>query len=528
MAGTVSPVILVVRDGWGHNEQTEGNAVTAADTPVCDRLISEYPWTLLEAAGTAVGLPDGFQGSSEVGHMNMGAGRIVEQEVKRIYDSMGSGEFFKHPRFVETIEAARRPDQALHLMGLVQDEGVHAHQDLLFMLLRAAKDMGVKQCYIHFFGDGRDTPPRSAPQYQQMLQEKMDEIGLGEVVTVMGRYYSMDRSRRWRLTDLAFSTIVDGTGLRTRTALEAIKNAYPYLNPDKKEMSDEYIPPTVVGDYEKIRDGDGIIHFNYRQDRAIQLTQAFVEDGYAGKRWRRPNVVYTGLTRYYNGFPHYVMEAIDETGGMDKLLGEVLSDRGVRQLRIAETQKYRHVTSFFNGKRTDPYPHEDQVDIESEWDPASFATHPEMNARDVLDELLKRLENCPYGFIAVNWANCDMVGHTGVFDAARKAVEVVDACVGKLVEKALSIGARMLITADHGNAEQMIYYDRTDPDTGKPAIRTSHSLNPVECIYVAEDAGNAKLIERGKLSDIGPTVLELMNIPVPDEMTAQSLFAEKP
>jgi 2,3-bisphosphoglycerate-independent phosphoglycerate mutase len=474
-----------------------------------------------------VGLPEGFQGSSEVGHMNMGAGRVVEQEVKRIYDAMASGEFYRNPRFLEAMRAASRPGAALHLMGLVQDEGVHAHQDLMFRILAKAKEMGVGQCWVHFFGDGRDTPPRSGREYLLILEDEMRKIGLGQVATLMGRYYAMDRDKRWALTDAAYAAIVDGFGLRVAKPVEALRNGYAYLNNDMKEVTDEYVPPTVIGNYAGVKDGDAIIHCNYRQDRAISLSQAFVEESYPGLRRRRPKVAYVGLTRYYDEFPSYVMPPISADEGMRNLLGEVLSARGIRQLRIAETQKFKHVTSFFNGKLTKAFPGEDRADIQSQYDPATFASHPEMNAYDVLNELVRRLDDCPYGFILVNWANCDMVGHTGVFDAAVRAVEVVDDCVGRLVEKALSIGAKLLVTADHGNADQMIYYDRIDPDTGKPAVMTSHSRNPVECIYVASDAGNARMASRGKLCDIAPTVLRLMGLAVPSDMTAQCLVSPR-
>lgn len=519
------PVILVVRDGWGFNPKTEGNAVAAANTPVNDRFRNENPCAMLQASGEAVGLPDGYQGSSEVGHLNMGAGRVVVQELKRLNDAFENGELFQNPSFVKTVEAACKPGAALHLMGLVQDEGVHSHQDHLFAILAQAKKMGVKECWVHFFGDGRDTPPRSGLGYLQTLEEKTAEIGLGKVGTLMGRYYSMDRSENWKLTDQAFATLVDAVGRRAATPRKAIERSYREdKTPDGFPMADEYIPPTVIGGYPGIRNGDAVIHFNYRQDRAIQLSKAFVEEDYPGQRPRRPKVAYAGLTRYYDEFQNYFIGALDTGGGMENLLGFVLSQRGIRQLRIAETQKFRHVTSFFNGKRTSAYPLEDQVEIPSEFDASSFASHPEMNAYDVLEEALKRLEDGEYGFIAVNWANCDMVGHTGEFDAAVKAVEVVDECVGKLVEKALPMGARILVTADHGNAEEMFESDRIDPDTGKPAVKTAHTVNDVECFYVAPDAANVKMAEKGKLCDIAPTVLALMGIPKPEEMTAESLI----
>lgn len=520
MSAHERPVILVVRDGWGVNPREEGNAVAAARTPNMDRYRREYPHTILDASGLDVGLPAGYQGSSEVGHLNMGAGRIVIQELLRINKAIESGELFREENFIRLVRAATQPGATLHIMGLIQDEGVHAHQDHLYAILREAKRSGVERCYVHFFADGRDTAPRSSLHYLRLLEEQFADIGLGRVGTLMGRYYGMDRGEEWGLIDRAYAAIVDARGFRRcATAEEAIRVSYEQdKTPDGDPMFDEYIPPTVIGDYPGVRDGDAVLHYNYRQDRALELTRAFVDDDYPGRRDRRPDVVYAGLTRYYDEFPYYIIGALDEGGGMEELLGEVISDRGIRQLRIAETQKFKHVTSFFNGKQTTPYELEDQVRVPGEFDPATFASHPEMNARDVLDELLLRLDACPYGFIAVNWANCDMVGHTGDFDAAVKAVEIVDECVGKLVDAALPLGARLLITADHGNAEEMLDFGRLDPETGKPEPKTAHTTNAVELFYVAEDAANVKLIEHGKLCDVAPTILELMGIPVPEEM----------
>jgi len=520
-----SPVIVIIRDGWGINPRVDGNAVAGAKTPNCSRYLKEFPWSTLDASGLSVGLPEGYQGSSEVGHLNMGAGRVVVQELKRINDSMESGEFFREPAFVKVLQAAARPGAALHVMGLVQDEGVHSHQDHLFHIMRQARKSGVKKLYIHFFADGRDTPPRSSLQFLQILEEQIAAIGLGQIGTVIGRYYAMDRSKDWKLVDKAYAAIVDGVGRPVASAKEAIQRSYREdTTPDNVPMFDEYIPPSIIQGYPGVKDGDAVLHFNYRQDRAIELTMAFVEDKYAGQRSRRPKITYAGLTRYYDEFQDYIIGALDTGGGMDSLLGEVVSKRGIRQLRLAETQKFRHVTSFFNGKRTKPYALEDQIEIPSVFDPAIFASHPEMNAYDVLEEGLKRLDRCEYGFIAVNWANCDMVGHTGDYNAAVRAVEVVDDCVGQFVRKALTIGARILLTADHGNAEEMIDYNRIDPDTGKPAVKTSHTTNPVECIYLGDDARDVRMARHGKLCDIAPTVLKLMGIPLPREMTAQCLI----
>ncbi len=517
------PVALIIRDGWGINPRVEGNAVFAARTPHIDRYKCRYPWTRLACSGEAVGLPEGYQGSSEVGHLNIGAGRIVIQELKRIDDGLRSGELFESPRWQTLVKNWKQHAGRLHLMGLLQDEGVHAHQEHLFKIMRRARaEFPEGEIVIHPFLDGRDTPPRSSLEYLARLDREMAEVGHCRIGTVMGRYYSMDRSRAWALTDEAFACLVDAGGRSAASAQAAVEASYQNdRTPDNQEMSDEYIPCYTIGDYAGIRDGDSVMHFNYRQDRAIQLSQAFVLDDYPGQRARRPKVFYLGFTRYWNEFESFLLGAMGAGGGMDHLLGEVIADAGLRQLRIAETQKFRHVTSFFNGKSTEPYEGEDQVDVPSRFDPSSFASHPEMDAENVTTELLARLRDNPYAFIAVNYANGDMVGHTGSMPAATQAIEVVDACVGRVVERLLELDAHVLITADHGNSEEMI-----DPDTGMP--KTSHSLNDVECIYVARDAVGVPLLERGKLSDIAPTVLGLLGLDIPVEMTSDNLIVGRP
>ena len=519
MATLKRPVALIIRDGWGLSERTEGNAVAAAATPNLSGYKARYPWTTLDCAGEPVGLPDGYQGSSEVGHLNMGAGRIVIQELKRIDDGLRTGVLFDLPRWKELVAAWKRGRGRLHFLGLLQDEGVHAHQEHLFKIMRRARqEFPDGEIVVHPFLDGRDTPPRSTLEYLARLGLVMKEVGRCKIGTAMGRYYAMDRSKNWALTDRAFRCLADADGRRADSAEAAVKESYAKdKTPDGVEMFDEYIPPYAIGDYDGIRDGDCVVHTNYRQDRAIQLSRAFVDPAYPGALKRRPKVAFLGLTRYYNEFENYLMGAMDEAGGMENLLGEVISAAGLRQLRIAETQKFRHVTSFFNGKSTTPYPGEDQVEVPSRFDAATFASHPEMDAEAVTEELLRRMADNPYDFIAVNYANGDMVGHTGNFDAARRAIEVVDRCVGRIVARLMELNARILITADHGNAEEMI-----DHETGM--VKTSHTLNPVECIYVAGDASGRRMAPRGKLSDIAPTVLRLMGLPVPKEMTASCLI----
>ena len=513
------PVCLIIRDGWGYNENPRGNAVMAAHKPNVDSWKARYPWTSLDCAGEPVGLPDGYQGSSEVGHLNMGAGRIVIQELKRIDDGLRTGALFNSPRWLELVANWKRSRSVLHLPGLLQDEGVHAHQEHLFKIMRRARsEFPEGQMVVHPFLDGRDTPPRSTLEYIARLQLVFKEVGNARIGTLMGRYYGMDRSRNWRLTDTAFHCLVCAEGRAAPDAVSAVNESYAKdKTPDGVDMFDEYIPPYVLAGYKGIADGDCVLHTNYRQDRAIQLSLAFVDPKYPGTLKRRPKVTYVGLTRYYDEFDSYMLGAMSEGGGMNRLLGEEVSRAGLRQLRIAETQKFRHVTSFFNGKATTPYPLEDQVDIKSRFDPATFASHPEMEAYHVTTELLRRLENNPYALVVVNYANGDMVGHTGDFNAARKAIEVVDQCLGKIVARLLELDAHVLVTADHGNSEQMIDYE-----TGM--VKTSHTLFPVEFIYVARDAVGKRLLKRGKLSDIAPTILDLLGLPVPAEMTAEKLI----
>ena len=517
------PVCLIIRDGWGLNERTEGNAIAAADTCVTELLKSKYPWTKLDACGEAVGLPDGYQGSSEVGHMNMGAGRIVIQELKRIDDGLSSGELFQEEKWTNLVENWKKNKSQLHLMGLLQDEGVHAHQEHLFKIMRHARnDNPEGKIVIHPFLDGRDTPPRSTMEYIAKLQQVMGEIGNCAIGTAMGRYYAMDRSKDWKLTSTAYDCIVSCEGKKSGTIEEVVETSYANdKTPDGEEMVDEYILPHVLEGYEGVKDGDCVFHTNYRQDRAIQLTLAFIADNYEGERKERPNVTYLGFTRYFDEFTEYLMGPLGGGGGMQGLLGEVISKAGMKQLRIAETQKFRHVTSFFNGKSTTPFPGEEQVEIPSRYDPATFAVHPEMEVFTVTDKLMQYIDEDPYqfDFIAVNYANCDMVGHTGNFDAAKKATAMVDKNVGALVDVLLDYDYQILITADHGNSDQMIDYE-----TGK--VKTSHTLNLVEFIYVAKDAEGKKLIEQGKLSDIAVTVVDLLGLEKPAEMTAENIIVK--
>ena len=511
-------VLLIIRDGWGMYKPDKYNAVVNAATPNMDRYLKEFPNTVLEPAGEAVGLPKGYQGSSEVGHLNIGAGRIVIQELKRIKDMIEDGTFFGRPALKAALDNCAAKGSALHLMGLVQDEGVHAHQDHMYSIMREAKKRGIKKVWIHFFADGRDTPPRSALAFVKMLDEVIKEVGNAAVGTIMGRYYAMDRGEKWSLVDQTYNAITKAEGARAASAEAALNSAYATLkNPNGQPIVDEYIPPTVIEGYPGMADGDSVIHFNFRQDRAIELTKAFVEDNYPGKRAKKMDVVYCGLTRYYDAFKFSALPPMDEGGGMDNLLGQVISAAGLRQLRLAETQKFKHVTSFFNGKRTEPYANESQVEIKGTWDPSSFGEHPEMNAPEVCDRALKEIASGGYDFILVNFANCDMVGHTGIYEAARKAVEITDAAVGRLVDEALKNDYVVMISSDHGNAEEMWDYKINMP-------KTSHTVNPVEFIYVASNAAAVKLRPHGILSDIAPTILQVLGLGQPADMTSETLI----
>tara|TARA_B100000315_G_scaffold3117_1_gene3086 strand:- start:548 stop:2197 length:1650 start_codon:yes stop_codon:yes gene_type:complete len=513
----LKPVTLIVLDGVGHNENPKGNAVLSAHTPNLDFYKKNYPWTLLDASGEAVGLPPGFQGSSEVGHLSMGAGKIIVQELKRINDQLLDGTLFKSPAWSHLIENWKSNQSQLHFLGLLQDEGVHSHQDQLFKFIhRARGEYPDGRIIVHPFLDGRDTPPWSALGYITDLRQEMERAGGCEIGTFMGRYYGMDRANNWELIDKAFRCIVEGRGTETADIEASIKASYEHdKTPSGSDMFDEYILPHVVTGYSGVEDGDSILHTNYRQDRAIQLSRAFTDIEYPGELPIIPDVCYAGLTRYYDEFKPYILGSFND--GHVSLVGEIISEAGFRQLRLAETQKFRHVTSFFNGKSTTPFLNEDQVEVPSRFDPATFADHPEMEAYNIVDKFMNVTLSNPYHFILVNFANGDMVGHTGNFTSAVKAVEILDKCTGKIVDRVLELGGQILITADHGNCDQMVNYD-----TGQ--VQTSHSTVPVECIYIAKDSPGRSMIKRGKLSDIGPSLLYLLGLDIPLNMTAVNLI----
>jgi len=513
-------VVLIIRDGWGNAKAGPYNAVSNAQIPNITKYLEKYPHTQIEASGEQVGLPAGYMGSSEVGHLNMGAGRIVIQELKRLKDTIEDGSLFKSAAFSACIDNCLNNHKPLHVMGLVQDEGVHAHQDHLHAIIRYAAQKGIKEIYVHFFADGRDTPPQSSIGYIRILEEVMKEAGAGKIATIQGRYYAMDRGEDWSLTDKAYNLIVRAEGLHGTTAEAVVEEDYKTLKtPDGGPMVDEYIPPTVLGDYKGMEEGSSVIFFNFRQDRAIQLTRAFIDDDYPGKRGPRVPCVYCGLTKYYDSFPYNALPSMTDGGGMNNLLGEVISKAGLKQLRLAETQKFKHVTSFFNGKLLKPYEGEDRIEKKGRFDPATFAEHPEMEAYIVKDEAIHQIETGKYDFIVINFANCDMVGHTGNFKSVVKAVEVVDECTGAVAEAALQKDYAVFITADHGNAEEM-----WDAKINMP--KTAHTTNLVDFIYLNNDHVEAQLRPTGNLGDIAATVLDVMGLDKPADMTATSLIVK--
>jgi 2,3-bisphosphoglycerate-independent phosphoglycerate mutase len=517
----MKPVVLIVLDGVGYTERTEGNAVLAANTPHLDAYRKKYPRSLLGASGEAVGLPAGFQGSSEVGHLSMGAGRVVIQELKRINDQLESGQIYNSDLWKAMMQQWQNRNSTFHLLGLLQDEGVHAHYDHLFRFIRqASAENPAGKIVVHPFLDGRDTPPRSALEHLGKLEKVMTAFQNVSIGTIMGRYYGMDRGKVWEITDKAYDCIVSGKARPMTSAAEAIQTSWEKdKTPSGEDMFDEYIEPFVMKGYSGVHDGDVILHTNYRQDRATQLTLAFTSKDYPGTPKTDLNIIYAGMTAYYDGFENYLLA---DAGGDDAepsvTVGQLIAEAGLHQLRMAETQKFPHVTSFFNGKLTTPYKNEDREELKGRFDPASFADHPEMEAYRVTERFLEKLQEDKYDFIMVNYANGDMVGHTGNFDAGVKAVEVLDECIGQIIPAILARDGQILMTADHGNVDQMIDYE-----TG--AVRTSHSLNPVELFYITEPPKlNVKLAD-GVLSDIGVTLLALLGIAAPAEMDAKVLIS---
>ena len=506
------PLILIIMDGFGINESDYGNAIHAADKPNIDRLFARWPKTQIGASGMDVGLPDGQMGNSEVGHTNIGAGRIVYQELTRITKTMHEGGFAKNEAFTAAIENCRKNGSALHLMGLLSDGGVHSHNSHLYGLLRMAKEAGLTDVYVHCFMDGRDVPPSSGKEYVEELLAKMEEIGVGKIATVMGRYYAMDRDKRWDRVEAAYNAIALGEGKHAASADEAIAASY------KDGVTDEFVVPCVIGDYKGLEEGDAVLMANFRADRAREILYALADrefTGFARKKEIRLSMA-VGLTEYsvdHNRF----MKTMFGPEALKNIFGEVVADHGLTQLRIAETEKYAHVTFFFNGGEEKEFPGESRILVPSP-KVATYDLKPEMSVYEVTDNLVDAIENKKFDVIICNFANGDMVGHTGKMDAVLKAVAAVDECLGRVVKAIKDVDGVLLVTADHGNAEKMV-----DEKTGEPY--TAHTVGKVQAILI-NGPKEITAMKDGKLADISPTLLELLNIPQPKEMNGQSLLVK--
>ena len=498
------PIVLIIMDGFGINPSEHGNAIKAAKTPNLDRLFAENPCTAIGASGMDVGLPDGQMGNSEVGHTNIGAGRVVYQELTRITKSIRDGDFFTNPALVSAMENART--HALHLIGLVSDGGVHSHNTHLYALIEMAKRFGVERVFVHCLMDGRDVPPTSGVEFIKQLEAKLGEIGVGKIATISGRYYGMDREKRWERVEKAYAAMVYGEGNRNASPVDTMTESYA------NDVTDEFIVPTVCAENATVSAGDSVIFFNFRPDRAREITRAFVApdfDGFERKNGFFP-LHYVCMTQYDATIPN--VDIAFKPQSIDMPFGEVISKLGMKQLRIAEYTKYAHVTFFFNGGVETVYPGEDRILVDSP-NVATYDLKPEMSAYEVTDKLLEQLRADKYDAVILNYANCDMVGHTGVFDAAVKAVEAVDTCVGKIVDQVISMGGVAIITADHGNADRM--YDTDDSPF------TAHTTNPVPFAVIGYPC---KLREGGRLADISPTMLDILGIQQPEQMDGKSLI----
>ena len=509
------PTVLMILDGYGLNEKTEGNAVAEGKTPVMDKLMAECPFVKGNASGMAVGIPDGQMGNSEVGHLNMGAGRIVYQELTRITKEIQDGDFFKNEALLHAVRNAKENGSALHMFGLLSDGGVHSHNTHLYGLLELAKREGLEKVYVHCFLDGRDTPPASGKDFVQQLSDEMKEIGVGEIATVMGRYYAMDRDNRWDRVELAYNAMVKGSGQTAECGVCAVEQSY------KEGTNDEFVLPTVIqkdgAPVAVIKDKDSIIFFNFRPDRAREISRAFCCDEFDGfAREKKLDLTYVCFTEYDETIPN--KEVAFHKVSITNTFGEFLAANKKTQARIAETEKYAHVTFFFNGGIEEPNEGEDRILVKSP-KVATYDLKPEMSAYEVCDKLVEAIKSCKYDMIIINFANPDMVGHTGIENAAIKAVEAVDECVGKAVEALKSVDGQMFICADHGNAEQLVDYG-----TGAPF--TAHTTNPVPFILVNYDSAYT-LREGGCLADIAPTLIEMMGMEQPKEMTGKSLLQKK-
>ena len=503
------PLLLCILDGYGNNPATEGNAIYAAKTPYMDKLVAENPNTLLDASGMAVGLPEGQMGNSEVGHTNIGAGRIVYQELTRITKSISDGDFFTNEAFLGAVKSCKEKNSALHIMGLLSDGGVHSHNSHIYALVKLAKEAGLSKVYLHCFLDGRDVPPSSGKDFVAALSGELAAIGCGKIATVMGRYYAMDRDNRWERVSKAYEAMALGIGERFADAVEAVAASY------EKEVTDEFVLPVVVTENDApvgvITEGDSVVFANFRPDRAREITRVFVDPEFSGFAREYQSLYYVCMTQYDKTMPN--VDVAFRPQVLTNTLGEYLSKNNLSQLRIAETEKYAHVTFFFNGGVEAVSPGEDRALIASP-KVATYDLKPEMSAFEVTEEALKRIESDAYDVIILNFANCDMVGHTGVFSAAVSAVEAVDTCMEKVIEAVLDKGGVALVTADHGNADQMV-----DPENGEAF--TAHTTFQVPFVVAGKDVN---LRDGGCLADIAPTMLTILGLPQPEEMTGRSLI----
>ena len=503
--------MLMILDGFGDNKNEDGNAVKLANTPNIDKLMKKYENTDIYTSGLHVGLPDGQMGNSEVGHTNIGAGRIVYQELTRITKSIEDGDFFQNQELVAAIDNCKKNNSKLHILGLVSDGGVHSHIRHLYGLLELAKRRDFEDVYVHCFLDGRDTPPASAENYITKLQEKMQEKGVGKIASISGRFYAMDRDKRWERVKKCYDAIVNGEGIKASSAIKAIEDSY------QKEVFDEFVEPTLICNGETpiatIEKNDSVIFFNFRPDRAREITRALVDSKFDGFENKDLNLHFVCFTNYDETMPN--VEIAFKKEPIVNTFGEYISKKGYTQLRIAETEKYAHVTFFFNGGEEKQYEGEERILVPSP-KVETYDMKPEMSAYEVTEKVCDALENDKYDVVILNFANTDMVGHTGSLPAAIKAVETVDECLGKIVKIIEEKQGNLIITADHGNAEQMIDYK-----TGEP--HTAHTTNPVPIILVTPNK-NIKLKTGGKLADLAPTMLELMNLEKPAEMTGESLL----
>ena len=509
---TKKPVLLMILDGFGIAPKQDGNAVEAAKKPNYDKYFTKYPHTKLEASGLEVGLPEGQMGNSEVGHLNIGSGRIVYQELTRITKEIKEGNFFKNDALCKAVENAKENNTALHLMGLLSNGGVHSHIDHLKGLLDLAKQKGLSKVYVHCFMDGRDVAPGSGIEFVKELESYMKEIGVGKIATISGRYYAMDRDNRWERVQLAYNAMVLGEGEKACSAVECMENSYH----DNK--SDEFVLPCVIEENEepvaRIKSGDSVIFFNFRPDRAREMTRAITDKEFTGFERQSLNLVFVTMTQYDKTLAN--VDVAYRAEQLTNTLGEYVAKNGLNQLRIAETEKYAHVTFFFNGGVEAPNTNEDRALISSP-KVATYDLKPEMSANEVTEELLNRLDQDKYDMVILNFANPDMVGHTGVMEAAVKAIETVDTCLGKVVEKVLEKDGTVFVTADHGNAEVMIDYS-----TGNPM--TAHTTDEVPFLWISKDSEGKELKANGKLADIAPTMLTVMGLQVPAEMTGENLI----